>query len=165
MSAPWGRAASRPSSRAARGGSAPSRLVEPGALEAVEQRGRVLPEALHRRLGEVDRVGGEEPQLRHVLEDHELHAVVDLLALLGIQRAPALLQHGVEVRHAPRVPVLALGGVQRAEERGAGAGAVRRPKPEAATRSTWARSTVHEMACRTRTSFSGPRVALMLRKS
>jgi hypothetical protein len=48
---------------------------------------------------------------------------------------------------------------------GAVTGAVRRPKPEAATRMTWARSTVQLMAWRTRTSLSGPRLALMLMKS
>ena len=58
------------------------RLVEPDAFEAVEHRRRMLPEALDRRLREVDRVRREEPEVRHVLEDHDLHAVVDLLALL-----------------------------------------------------------------------------------
>ena len=48
---------------------------------------------------------------------------------------------------------------------GAVAGAVSRPKPEAATRITWLRSTVQLIAWRTRTSLSGPRLALMLRKS
>ena len=43
------------------------------------------------------------------------------------------------------------------------AGAVSRPKPAAATRSTGARSTAQLMAWRTRTSLSGPRLALMLR--
>src|SRR5262245_49639078 len=65
-------------------GPRPSRLVEPDALETVEQRGRVLLEALHRGLGEVDGVRREEPEVRHVLQDHDLDAVVDLLALLEV---------------------------------------------------------------------------------
>ena len=46
---------------------------------------------------------------------------------------------------------------------GAVAGAVRRPKPAVATRMTCERSTAYEIAWRTRTSPSGPRLALMLR--
>src|SRR2546425_2085580 len=91
-------------------------LVEPDSFEAVEERGRVLAESFHAGLGEVDRIGREEPEVRHVLEDHELDAVVDLLALLLVHRASALLQQRVEVGHAPRVPGLALGRVQGAEE-------------------------------------------------
>src|SRR5947208_12305943 len=88
-----------------------SGLVEPYPLEAIEERGRVLLEALHGDLREVDRIGREEPEVRHVLEDQELDAVVDLLPLLRIHRPPALLEEGVELRHAPAVPVLTLGGV------------------------------------------------------
>src|SRR6266540_1493382 len=103
-----------------------SGLVEPGPLEAIEERGRVLLEALHGDLREVDRIGREQPELRHVLEDQELDAVVDLLPLLRVHRPPALLEEGVELRHAPAVPVLTLGGVQRAEERRVGVGVARR---------------------------------------
>src|SRR5207302_1814282 len=69
-----------------------SRLVEPDVLEAVEEGGRVLLEALDRGLGEVDPVRGEEPEVGHVLEDQDLHAVIDLLALLLVHRLPALLE-------------------------------------------------------------------------
>src|SRR5207245_3755784 len=79
-------------------------LVEPDSFEAIEERGRMLAESLHRGLGEVDRIGREEPEVRHVLEDHDLHAVVDLLALLRVHRAPALFQQRVEVGHAPGIP-------------------------------------------------------------
>src|SRR5712691_11844872 len=88
-------------------------LIDPHALEAVQQRRRMLPEALHARLREVDRVRREEPEVRHVLEDHDLDLVVDLLALLLIQGAPSLFEHGVELRDAPRVPVLTFRRVER----------------------------------------------------
>src|SRR6266446_7719822 len=90
------------------------RFVQPDSFEAVEERGRVLAESFYAGLGEVDRIGREEPEVRHVLEDHELDTVVNLLALLLVHRASALLQQRVEVGHAPRVPVLALGRVQGA---------------------------------------------------
>src|SRR3989440_31659 len=99
-----------------------SRPVEPDALEAVEEGHRVLLEALHGRLREVDRVRGEEPEVRHVLEDQDLDAVVDLLALLRVERPPPLLEQAVELGDAPAVPVLALRGMERAEERGVGVG-------------------------------------------
>src|SRR5262249_22629654 len=88
-----------------------SGLVEPDSLEAIQQGGRVLLEALDRGLGEIDRVGGEQPEVRHVLEDHDLHAVVDLLALLGVHGAAAVLEESVDLGHAPAVPVLPLRGV------------------------------------------------------
>ena len=93
-----------------------SGLVEPDAVEAVQQGRRVLLEALDRRLGEVDRLGREEPEVRHVLQDQDLDAVVDLLPLLLVHGPAAVLQQGVELRHAPAVPVLALRRVERAEE-------------------------------------------------
>src|SRR5713226_15257 len=68
---------------------AASGFVEPDVLEAVEQRRGVLLEALDRGLGEVDPVGREEPEVRYVLEDQDLHAVIDLLALLLIHGASA----------------------------------------------------------------------------
>src|SRR5262244_1697233 len=86
-------------------------LVEPDVLEAVEERGGVLPEALDGGLGEVDALRGEEPEVRHVLQDQDLDTVVDLLALLLIHGAPSLLEEGVHLRHAPGVPVLPLGRV------------------------------------------------------
>src|SRR5712692_1716513 len=82
---------------------AASGLVEPDVLEAVEQRRGVLLEALDRGLGEVDPVGREEPEVRHVLEDQDLHAVIDLLALPLIHGAPVLFECGVDLRHAPGV--------------------------------------------------------------
>src|SRR5262245_28795369 len=64
-----------------------SGLVEPDALEPVEQGHGVLAPALHRGLGEVDGVGGEEPEMWDVLQDHDLEPVVDLLSLLLVHGA------------------------------------------------------------------------------
>src|SRR5262249_41403301 len=89
------------------------RLLQPHALEAVEERRRMLLETLHRCLREVDRVGRVEPEVRHVLEDHDLDAIVDLLALLLIHRAAAVLEEGVQLGNAPAVPVLAFGRMKR----------------------------------------------------
>src|SRR5436309_12405206 len=86
----------------------------------------MLPETLHGRLREVDRVRGEEPEVRHVLEDQDLDAVVDLLTLLRVERAASLLEQAVELGDAPAVPVLALRGMERAEERGVRVGIARR---------------------------------------
>src|SRR5438552_17249925 len=82
----------------------------------------MLPEALHGRLREVDRVGREQPEVRDVLEDQDLGAVVDLLALPRLERPPPLLEQLVQFGNAPAVPVLALRRMERAEERGAGVG-------------------------------------------
>src|SRR5262249_56521919 len=108
-----------PAARAA-GESAPLRLVEPDPLEPVEVRRGVLDPALHVRLAEIDVVSREEPEVWHVLEDHDLDLVVDLLALLLVERPPTLLQEPVQVRNAPAVPVLPLGGVEGPEEGGVG---------------------------------------------
>src|SRR5215467_7591930 len=99
-----------------------SGLVEPDVLEAVEERGRVLLEAPDGILGEVDALRREEPEVWHVLQDQDLHLVVDLLALLLIHSAPALLEEGVDLWYAPGVPVLPLDRVQGAEERRVGIG-------------------------------------------
>src|SRR5215471_3872892 len=99
-----------------------SGLVEPDVLEAVEERGRVLLEALDGILGEIDAPRREEPEMRHVLQDQNLHLVVDLLALLLIHGPPSLLEEGVDLGYAPGVPVPPLGRVQGAEERGVGIG-------------------------------------------
>ena len=85
----------------------------------------MLLEALDRGLGEVDPVRGEEPEVGHVLEDQDLHAVIDLLALLLVHRLPALLEGGVDLGHAPGVPVLPLGRVEGPEEGGVRIGVAR----------------------------------------
>src|SRR5438034_3810953 len=109
---------------AIRRGAGRSLPFQPDRAESVVV-GREVLLVLDGRLHDIDRVGRECPDLDRLVDHQTLRLVVDLLALLRIERGPALIQQHVDVGVAVVVPLL-LDGVEAAVEERVGIRIARR---------------------------------------